>query len=258
MQLPASDNQLEGQHWKSGIWQWKSPGTSHKVLAGSPHLGQGQVLPGHASGQQKVIRFCHAFEESRRITELWWTYLIGAFSQEARTCLLDVCRMRREDESPNDPSTAGLRFLYRRQSWGPVPGCQEETFPRERLPGEEGPYLSRKLEREAQLGQLSLEPRCMCYLRMSQVALLECDVCFPSDQKKSLFCCSDPICSQLGLVCLGQGEMADLIHSSPGMFIGYILHKRLGRCLKILDKSENDSPWLIETHNLLKKPHSGK
>lgn len=145
MQLPASDNQLEGQHWKSGIWQWKSPGTSHKVLAGSPHLRQGQALPGHASDQQKVIRFCYVFEESWRITELWWTYLIGAFSQEERTCPPDVCRMRREDESPNDLSTAGLRFHHRRQSCGPVPGCQEETFPRERLPEEEGPYPSRKL-----------------------------------------------------------------------------------------------------------------
>ena len=258
MQLPASDNQLEGQPWKSGIGQWKSPGTSHKVLAGSPHLGRGQALPGHASGQQKVIHFCYAFEESQRITELWWTSLIGAFSQEERTCPLDVCHMRREDESPNDLRTAGLCFHHRRQSCGPVPGCQEETFPRERLPEEEGPCPSRKLEREAQLGRLFFEPRGTCYSRMSQVASLEYDVCFPSDQKDLFFGLWIPLCSQLGLVCLGQGEMADLIHSISGMFIGHILHKRLGKCLKILDKGEIDSPWLIETHNLLKKPHSGR
>lgn len=98
----------------------------------------------------------------------------------------------------------------------------------------------------------------MCYLRMSQVALLEYGVCFPSDQKDLFFVLWISLCSQLGLVHLGQGEMAGLIHSIPGKFIGYILHKRLGRCLKILDKVEIDSPWVIKTHNLLKKPHSGK
>ena len=92
----------------------------------------------------------------------------------------------------------------------------------------------------------------MCYLRMSPVALLEYGVCFPSDQKDLFFVLWIPLCSQLGLVCLGQGEMAGLIHSIPGKFI------RLGRCLKILDKGEIDSPWVIETHNLLKKPHSRK
>lgn len=53
-------------------------------------------------------------------------------------------------KNPNDLSTAGLHFSQRRQSCGVGPDCQEETFPGGRLSEEEGPYPSRRLEREAQ------------------------------------------------------------------------------------------------------------
>lgn len=129
----------------------------------------------------------------------------------------------------------------------------EETLPRERLPGGRRALSFQEAGKRSTIRTAFLGAKMWAkYLRMSQVALLECDV-FSKWPKRSLFCCLDPICSQLGLACLGQGEMADLIHSSPGMFIGYILHKRLGRCLKILDKSENDSPWLTENSQSAEK-----
>lgn len=69
----------------------------------------------------------------------------------------DVCHMRREDENPNDWSTAGLHFHHRRQNCGQLPGSQEETFPGGKWPEEEVPYPSRKLERKAQSRQFFLE-----------------------------------------------------------------------------------------------------
>lgn len=60
--------------------------------------------------------------------------------------------MKRQDENPNDLSTAGLHFNRRRQSGGEAPGCQEETFSVGRLPKKEGLYPYKNLERETWSG----------------------------------------------------------------------------------------------------------